>query len=224
MPDHGSDDPFHADAPDSALERYGWRAHVFVDHWNFALAQRRVAIARHGSAWRIDWTRLPQWLVGEAEAALHLDYLEYAGTTVFTSFNPANPRSVQHRNWATGWLGRQPGVEVVIHEQQRGRPPRCPTCNREAPECGYCGSEMAGYQEKRVDTDLAVRIVEAACRRKIEVAILLTSDSDLVPAADAARRAGCQVVQAGFPPGGRRLRKRCDAVIDIDAGRDEISR
>lgn len=75
-----------------------------------------------------------------------------------------------------------------------------------------------------MDTDLAVHIVEAACKRKIDVAILLTSDSDLVPAVDAARRAGCHVVQAGFPPGGRRLRKRCDAMIDIDAGRGEVSR
>lgn len=144
MRDRGSDDPFYADAPDSVLEDYSWRAHVFVDQWNFALAQRRVAISRHGSAWRVDWTRLPQWLVGEAAAALYLDYLEYDGMTVFTSFNPANPSSVQHRNWATGWLGRQPNVEVVIHEQQRGHPPRCPTCNRESPECGYCGSDMAG--------------------------------------------------------------------------------
>ena len=224
MRNRENDDPYLGSAPDNVDLDLGMRAHVFVDHWNFALAQRSVGISKHGRMWRVNWTRLPEWLVREAEKALGSGYLDYAGTTVFTSFNPANPRSVQHRNWATGWLGRQPRVEVIIHQQQRAQPPRCPACNRQVEECPYCGAEMAGYQEKKVDTDLAVRLVEAANRRTVDVAILVTSDSDLIPAVDAARRAGCLVVQAGFPPGGRRLRKRCNAGIDIDAGREEISR
>ena len=200
-----------------------WRAHVFVDYWNFALAQRRVAFQRRGTTWRVDWQRFPSWLVERAEDELALDYLTQVGTTVFTSFNPSNPNSVQHRNWANGWLGRQPATEVVIYEQQHAPAPTCPACNVEMPTCPKCGTGLAGFQEKGVDTALAISVVEKVLRREIDVAILVTSDSDLIPAVDAARRRGGLVVQAAFPPGGRRLRRRCDAVIDIDAGRSEIS-
>ena len=220
----GDADPSLQNDRDAPILWQRRRAHVFVDYWNFALAQRQVALQRRGVTWRIDWQRFPAWLVERAEDELAFDYLTHVGTIVFTSFNPSNPNSVQHRNWANGWLGRQPATEVVIYEQQRVPAPTCPACNIEMSTCSECGAGLAGFQEKSVDTALAISIVEKALRREIEVAILVTSDSDLIPAVDAAHRRGCLVVQAAFPPGGRRLRRRCDAVIDIDAGRSEISR
>lgn len=201
------------------------RAGVFVDYWNFTLAHRRTSRDRRGDVWQVDWTRFPAWLVEQAEVELDLgSALEYAGTTVFTSYNPDNPNSVRHKNWVDGFLRRQRQMRVFMYQQQQQDATRCANCGEEVDACPNCDAPLVSYQEKRVDTGLAVRVAEAARDGTQDVIILLTADMDLIEAVESARRAGCRVVQAAFPPGGSRFGRLCDAVIDIDAGRGEISR
>lgn len=201
------------------------RAGVFVDYWNFTLAHRHTSLDRRGDVWQVDWTRFPGWLVEQAEAELGLESaLEHVGTTVFTSYNPDNPRSLGHKNWVDGFLRRQRQMRVFMYKQQQRDATRCANCGEEVDVCPKCDAPLVSYQEKRVDTGLAVRVAEAARDGTHDVIILLTADRDLIEAVESARRAGCQVVQAAFPPGGSHLGRLCDAVIDIDAGRGEISR
>jgi len=200
------------------------RAGIFVDFWNFTLSHRRASLDRRGEVWRVDWKRFPQWLVEQARAELGLrSTLEYAGTTVFTSYNPANPRSVGHRNWVDGFLRRQDKMRVFMYEQQQRTTPRCAECGEEIGQCPSCNAPLVAYEEKQVDTGLSVRIAEAARSGDLDVIILLSADVDLMAAVESARRAGRYIVQAAFPPGGQRLARRCHAVIDIDDGRSEIS-
>ena len=56
------------------------------------------------------------------------------------------------------------------------------------------------------------------------VAVLATSDSDLVPAVEFIISKGARVVKAGFPPTGVDLATACFASFDVFAKRAEIAR
>ena len=49
------------------------------------------------------------------------------------------------------------------------------------------------YAQKRVDNALSVDLVRLASKNRIDVAVLVTGDSDFVPAVEAARQEGVQV-------------------------------
>lgn len=67
--------------------------------------------------------------------------------------------------------------------------------------CRVCGATWRTYEEKETDVAIAVALVEAAATKSYDVALLVSADSDLVPAVHAARRlnpAGRLI--AVFPP------------------------
>ena len=63
---------------------------------------------------------------------------------------------------------------------------------------GYLMKNDGKVHEKGVDVSMAVDIVEMACKNKIDVFYLVSSDSDLLPAVKSAIRNGKQVVYVGF--------------------------
>jgi len=54
------------------------------------------------------------------------------------------------------------------------------------------------FREKGVDVRIAVDLVSLACDKKIDTAILCSSDSDLQPAVKELRRRGVEIVYLGF--------------------------
>lgn len=50
------------------------------------------------------------------------------------------------------------------------------------------------YNQKRVDVLLAVELTQMAWQRHVDFAVLVTGDSDFVPAVEAARKAGVSVI------------------------------
>ena len=72
------------------------------------------------------------------------------------------------------------------------------------------------YKQKRVDILMAVDLVRMSSRRQIEKAVLVTGDSDLVPAVEAARDEGVVVV-VYYSPNSRHdeLLQACDERYEI---------
>lgn len=68
--------------------------------------------------------------------------------------------------------------------------------------CSSCQTKTRTYEEKRTDVALGCRLLEHAALHQYDKAILISADSDMVPAVEAARR-----VQPGsefllvLPPG-----------------------
>lgn len=54
------------------------------------------------------------------------------------------------------------------------------------------------YKEKGVDVKMAVDILWGACKNEYDKVFLVSSDSDLIPAVEAAEEEGKQVVYVGF--------------------------
>jgi uncharacterized LabA/DUF88 family protein len=54
--------------------------------------------------------------------------------------------------------------------------------------CPSCGQRFVGWEEKETDVALGARLLEYVCRAECDTAVLVTGDTDLVPAMRAARR------------------------------------
>lgn len=67
-------------------------------------------------------------------------------------------------------------------------------------------------------------MIRLAWERAYDLAVLATSDADLIPAVEFLRLKAQKVVQAGFPPHGSDLATACWASFDIGKDRAEILR
>ncbi len=76
--------------------------------------------------------------------------------------------------------------------------------------------------EKGVDTALGIGMARYAYRDDFDIAVLVTSDTDLIPAVEAVSETGRKVIQAGFGFGSVDLISACWAALDIYEGRGEI--
>lgn len=83
---------------------------------------------------------------------------------------------------------------------------------------------MVGTVEKGVDTFIATDMIRLAWENAYEIAVLASSDSDLVPAVKFLDQKAKKVVQAGFPPVGVDLATACWASFDIWPSKNEIIR
>ncbi len=194
------------------------RVRVFIDFWNLQLSMRGLA----GTEFRFDWKKLPAWLAAEGALVCQAQG-SYEGAHVYMSFNPASERDAGLPRWAN-WLNRQPGVQVDIKEQRPKDPPSCPECHQRVPTCPACGASLARMQEKGVDTAIVTDMIRLAWEDAYDIAVLVTSDSDLVPVVEFLDLRGKKVVQAGFPPAGSHLAQSCWASFDLYERRAEFER
>ena len=83
---------------------------------------------------------------------------------------------------------------------------------------------MIATLEKGVDTLIATDMIRLAWEDGYDLAVLVSSDGDLVPAVEFLNQKARTVVQAGFPPRGVDLATSCWASFDVFPMRHEISR
>lgn len=196
------------------------RFRVFVDFWNLQLTlndREAATTGRKPSGFLIDWCRLPDCLVQEAAKLLRVTDFSYEGSKVFTSYNPKSPQDRKYRSWLANWLERQPGIQVLCFERRPKSEFKCPTCHRAIAKCPHaeCSAPIAATTERGVDTAIATEMIRLAWERAYDVAILVSSDADLVPAVEFLDQGGFRIIQAGFPPYGAELSRACWATIDI---------
>jgi uncharacterized LabA/DUF88 family protein len=206
-----------AQAPVTSSPARGRRVRVFIDFWNIVLS-----IKHKDPSMNIDWAKLPRWLAARGATEAGITDPSYEGAHVFASYNPATDASL-HR-WLTGWLNAQTGVQVTAKERRPRNAPKCPVCHDEVTTCPACGGSMAGTVEKGVDTAIAVAMIRLAWEDTFDVAVLATSDRDLIPAVEFLDLRGRKVVQAGFPPSGAELTRACWGGFDVGRSLEEFRR
>jgi uncharacterized LabA/DUF88 family protein len=201
------------------------RVRVFVDYWNFQLSlNSREAAARGQDDYRfqIDWKKLGPLLARQACATAGIDNHSFEGMIVYTSYNPVGSDSF--RKWVTTWLNRQPGITVEARERKPRSIARCPACHKAIADCPHCGKRIQSTVEKGVDTLIATDMIRLAWENAYDLAVLATSDSDLVPAVEFLNLRGRKVIQAGFPPIGIDLATACWGSFDVYPHRDDFRR
>ena len=197
------------------------RIRVFVDYWNLQLTINE----RNGGQWfDLDWKILGTVLAEEACATIGVRALSFDGVIVYSSYDHKTPNGLKHHRWMTTWLNRQPGVTVICLQRKPKNRPKCPSCYGVIHDCPHCGQPINATVEKGVDTHIATDMIRLAWEEAYDLAVLATSDGDLIPAVQFLNQKGMKVVQAGFPPGGAALATQCWASFDIWSIKDQIRR
>lgn len=202
------------------------RVMVFIDYWNFQLRLNELEAKRLGVSdfrFRINWTDLGPLLARKACEAVHITEHVFDGAMVYTSYDQSD-EGIKFRKWATSWLNRQPGVTVECRERKPKRPPKCPNCHNEIRTCPHCNEAIKATIEKGVDTLIATDMIRLAWEGAYDLAVLATSDADLIPAVEFLKLKARKVIQAGFPPAGANLAAACWASFDVFQFHNELAR
>lgn len=98
-----------------------------------------------------------------------------AGVYLFTAYSTWDPRKkARHQRYLAA--AREAGVQIVLGKfKMRDQ------------KCRYCGRTYKKPEEKRTDVNLAIRILRCAYMDMFDKAVLITGDSDIAPAVQAAR-------------------------------------
>jgi uncharacterized LabA/DUF88 family protein len=130
------------------------------------------------------------------------------------------------RNWADNVLSKIPGAFVnFAARQKRLKGPRCiGTEHHEIAVCPICNASMLGTQEKGVDTQLAVEMMEMAFSKRCDVAVLVSADKDFIPVIDKLWNQSVKVIHAFFPDHGHELAKKSWASFNLFKIRDKFRR
>lgn len=219
--------PTVAAAPGSATSLL--RIRVFIDYWNLQLTineKEGEATNQQDVRFKVDWRGLPAWTARKAAEITGITAYRFEGAIIYASYNPNTSEGRGFNNWATNWLNRQPGIQVQSFARHPRSAPRCTTCHHTIPNCPRpeCGARIAGTAEKGVDTAIATDMIRLAWEGAYEVAVLASSDADLVPAVRFLDQKGLKVVQAGFPPSGVHLATACWASFDVFKHREDFRR
>ncbi len=185
------------------------RVHVFVDYWNFQLRWNE----RAGES-RCDWTALPLVLHRRLGSLPIEDDLDYQGMHVYASCDPDDENL---RRWLDNFLERQPGTSVVVLERRRRFDHiRCRSCGYETDTCPSCAQPLVWSAEKGVEAALITDLFELYDGDAMDIAVIVSSDSDFVVPVAALQRRGVKVVNAAWRGAGQELAKAAWATLDLD--------
>jgi len=191
-----------------------YRTRIFIDFWNFQLNWNQRAGGDN-----IDWTLVPRVLLDEArkklEAAGIAEGLALEETLVYASYNPRTEGKL--RGWLEGFLDRQPSFNVKIRERRsQPRKIHCSACGTYTERC-QCGAPFMWAPEKGVDTAIVTDLLSLAGEDAYDVAILLSSDADHIPAVEWIQARGRKVINATWAGHGFDLKRTCWADIELDS-------
>ena len=200
------------------------RVRIFIDFWNFQLSwnQYHARKKTKPNPCKIPWDEaLPNALVRQVDPLA-----KYVGTHVYASINPQGSAD----RGLAGFLNIMdgfPGYKVIVKERRPGSPVKCTSdaCRQEIPECPKCHEPLKRTVEKGIDASLLTDLIKSAFDNTFDHAILITEDSDFVPAVDFIQeRWTKRIVHAFFKGKSHELRNACWQHIFIDDFMPELLR
>jgi len=200
-----------------------YRTRVFIDFWNFTLQWRDRADGA-----KIDWRQVPSVLLREGEKQLHVagleDELHLEETLVYASYD-SDEAGKKLKNWLDSFLDKQPSFRVKTRERRsKPRVIHCRSCNTEHDSCHNCGAPFRWSPEKGVDTAIVTDLLSLASENAFDVAILVSSDADFVPAVDWLQSRGFKVLNATWTDHGYDLARISWASMTLDAVMTDLTR
>lgn len=187
---------------------------IFIDFWNLQLAwnEYHLKMGVRGLV-KIPWENtLPQVLLNKVSKDS-----EYAGTHVYASINPKSSKDRNLRSFLQQ-MDLFQGYKIIIKERKPAKPIKCPDehCRKEITHCPHCSKEIIRTVEKGVDTSIAIELFHYALDNLYDIAVLISSDEDFVPAIEYIQRRGNRIIQAHFRNQGFAVKKTCWSHIDFE--------
>jgi NYN domain len=193
-----------------------YRTTIFVDFWNFSLQWRNRA-----SGDRIDWTRVPPALLAESErqlqSAITGDTLHLEETLVFASYDE-DDAGRKLKGWLDAFLDKQPRFQVNTRiRRSKARSVYCRACEKSIERCPHCEELLRWAPEKGVDTSIVTGMLSLASEKAYDAALLVSSDTDYLPAVEYLQSRGFKVINATWANHGHELARACWASFELDA-------
>jgi uncharacterized LabA/DUF88 family protein len=150
-----------------------------------------------------------------AEAGVD-EKLQLEETRVYASYNPARAADTKLKGWLSNFLDRQASFRVFAKER-KDKPARvhCRCCDQDFATCPACSQPLVRSREKGVDTAIATDLLSLAWEGAFDVAVLVSSDADMIPCVERVQEKGFKVVNAAWPAQGYDIAKACWASFDI---------
>jgi len=191
------------------------RVRIFIDFWNFQLNWNdRVPESL------CDWSKLPGALLDSTHTLLASigqdENLKLEETLVYASIRPTVDASL--KQWLENTVGRMASYRIKVRERHPQKAKlHCRTCGTFAEQCANCGEAYVKYPEKGVDSAIVTDLLSLAFQSSYDVALLLTSDADFIPAVDYLQgTAGVHVVNASWKGHGHQLKRTCWGSFNVE--------
>lgn len=198
------------------------RLNIFIDFWNFTLL-----LKKHDPHFLVDWFKVAS--VFTRRAGILLETIQpdisitYQTCHVIGSYGP---NDVKLESWSKNTLSRIPGCRVNFLRRQKQKTAFCCTGSEhhELINCPTCGEPMLGYKEKGVDTTIAITMLREAWENLYDIAILVSSDKDFIPAVEYLHHLSKRCIHAGFSGWGNELAAASWASLNINNFSMEFTR
>lgn len=200
------------------------RVRIFIDFWNFQLNWND----RMPSTAQCDWKALPLELLEETNQILKgsggaTEDGTLEETLLYASVNPVSDANL--RRWLENTLDRFPSYHVKIRERRSQRKTvHCRQCGASIDACASCGQPYSVMVEKGVDTAIVTDLLSLAWQDAFNIAVIVSSDADFVPAAQNLQDRGLKVINASWAGHGHHLAKACWGSFDLDSVAPRILR
>lgn len=146
---------------------------------------------------------------------LRLGTLSLEETRVYASYEPG--REDKLRRWLTTFLDKQPGVRVFQAERRwRRHAIHCRACGTDIVTCPRCSADLGRAAEKTIDALVVTDLMSLAWENAYDVALLLTSDRDFIPAVDRLQSKNYKVINATWRGSGHELARVSWASFELD--------
>jgi NYN domain len=191
------------------------RTRIFIDFWNFQLSWNATT---NGS--KCDWRLLPRAILGASASLLGTvglaGSLDLEETLLYASVDPVGEARL--RVWLTGTIERLPSWRVSIRDRRpQPRQIHCRHCRTAISSCPTCQQPYVTKPEKGVDAAIVTDMLSLAWQNAYELAVLVSSDADFVPAVERIQERGLKVINAGWSGKGHELKAACWGSFDLDA-------
>lgn len=144
-------------------------------------------------------------------------------TRVYASYEGGREQNL--KNWLDTFLAKRPGVSVLVKERHwRQKPVHCRSCNTDTVLCPSCQQPLGRASEKMVDSLIVTDLLGLAWDGSYDVAVLLTSDADMVPAVESVQRHNFKVINATWKGHGHQLAKVSWASFELDGLLPQLTR
>ncbi|WP_222854201.1 NYN domain-containing protein [Fodinicola acaciae] len=190
------------------------RTRIFIDFWNFQLSWNAATTNA-----KCDWKALSPAIINASASVLStvglLDPLDLEETLLYASVDPIGETGL--REWLTNTIDRLPSWHVSIRE--RAPQPRkvyCKSCKHTMSNCPQCAHAYVSKPEKGVDAAIVTDMLSLAWQDAYDIAVLVTSDADFVPAVERIQARGLKVINAGWAGRGHELKGACWGAFDLN--------
>lgn len=194
------------------------RVRIFVDYWNFTLDMKD-----YNPAYRIDYEKLSDILMRETQSVVGGE-CQFLGVSVYTSINPLSAQGRKDRDFYRNTLEQKRGFRVNICEQRPKSNIICQNCNYPILMCPNCNQQLRKMVEKGVDTGIVTEMMQGAWDNIYDVAVILSSDKDIIPAVDYLGTRNKKIIHASFGNSGMHLSQKCWARINLSKFTEEMKR